>query len=87
MPGVLGAVPTPVPLPVIYEVFERLRSAAERGDVETLFDVMRIMLPNFRAGLEQSEDCDQRQPHNKHYGRRSRASKFPKRLAAFHEHA
>jgi O-antigen biosynthesis protein WbqV len=82
VPGVFGAVPTPVPLPVIYEVFERLRSAAERGDTETLFNVMRTMLPGFRAGRECTADSDQPQAQ-KRYGRKAGLQSFKSGLPLF----
>ncbi|WP_018185299.1 polysaccharide biosynthesis protein [Kaistia granuli] len=49
VPGVLGAVPTPVPLPVLYGAFERLHDFAEHGDSDGLFGVIRSILPNFHA--------------------------------------
>ena len=48
VPGVLGAVPKPVPLPVLYEAFGRLRDCAERGDSEGLFEAIHAVLPTFR---------------------------------------
>lgn len=55
VPGVLGAVPTPVPLPVLYAAFERLRHYAELGDSEGLFGVINSILPNFHGGRQPSE--------------------------------
>ncbi|BCP53906.1 capsular polysaccharide biosynthesis protein [Kaistia sp. 32K] len=49
VPGVLGAVPTPVPLPVLRHAFGRLRHFAEQGDCEGLFGIIRGILPNFHA--------------------------------------
>jgi FlaA1/EpsC-like NDP-sugar epimerase len=49
VPGVLGAVPTPVPLPVLYAAFKALHRYAERGDCESLFGIIRSILPNFHA--------------------------------------
>lgn len=51
VPGVFGAVPVPVPLPHIYQVFERLRTAAERGDVAAVFQAIGTILPGFRPDL------------------------------------
>jgi FlaA1/EpsC-like NDP-sugar epimerase len=50
VPGVLGAVPTPVPLPRLRSAFSELRRHAEAGDCERLFAVIRSILPNFHAG-------------------------------------
>lgn len=44
VPGVLGAVPTPVPLSVLYEGFEHLRSAATEGDTSSVFETMNFIL-------------------------------------------
>jgi len=49
VPGVLGAVPTPVPLSVLCGAFAELRHHAEDGDCERLFGVIRSILPNFHA--------------------------------------
>jgi FlaA1/EpsC-like NDP-sugar epimerase len=48
VPGVFGAVPTPVPLPVLYDAFERLHAFASDGNTEGVFDTMRCVLPGFR---------------------------------------
>src|SRR5262245_30098855 len=50
VPGVFGTVPRPVPLPVLYDAFERLQGFASAGDTEGVFDTMRGILPGFRAG-------------------------------------
>ena len=50
VPGVFGAVPTPVPLEVLYEAFQRLQTHALEGNAEAVFDVMRCILPGFRSG-------------------------------------
>ena len=50
VPGVFGAVPTPVPLPVLYETFKRLHAFASDGDTASVFETMRDILPGFRAG-------------------------------------
>ncbi|PWK67545.1 polysaccharide biosynthesis protein [Aminobacter sp. AP02] len=44
VPGVMGAVPTPVPLAVLYEGFERLRSAALEGDAKSASETMSFIL-------------------------------------------
>lgn len=49
VPGVLGAVPTPVPSSVLCVAFAELRHHAEDGDCERLFGVIRSILPNFHA--------------------------------------
>ncbi|MDZ5696509.1 nucleoside-diphosphate sugar epimerase/dehydratase [Chelativorans sp. M5D2P16] len=49
VPRVLGAVPTPVPVPVLKEVFIRLQACAMEGDTDGLFAAMRTVLPGFRA--------------------------------------
>lgn len=52
VPGVFGAVPVPVPLPHIYQIFERLRAAADRGDVTAVFQAISTILPGFRPDLQ-----------------------------------
>ena len=54
VPGVFGAVPTPVPLPVLYDLFERLRALASDGNTEGVFEAMRCVLPGFRTGNSRS---------------------------------
>jgi FlaA1/EpsC-like NDP-sugar epimerase len=49
VPGVFGAVPNPVPLPILYETFDRLRAFASAGDTVGLFDTMGTLLPRFRG--------------------------------------
>jgi FlaA1/EpsC-like NDP-sugar epimerase len=49
VPGVLGAVPTPIPLPTLCTAFAELRHHAEEGDSDRLFAVIRSILPNFHA--------------------------------------
>jgi O-antigen biosynthesis protein WbqV len=51
VPGVLGAVPTPVPLAVLHEAFERLRRAATEGDTASVFETMNSILSR-RAGRQ-----------------------------------
>lgn len=55
VPGVFGAVPTPVPLGVLYETFERLHAHALEGNTTAVFDTMRCILPSFRSGQESAE--------------------------------
>jgi FlaA1/EpsC-like NDP-sugar epimerase len=49
VPGVFGAVPNPVPLPVLYETFGRLHAHALAGDTVGLFDTMGTLLPRFQG--------------------------------------
>ncbi|WP_137392203.1 polysaccharide biosynthesis protein [Rhodoligotrophos defluvii] len=51
VPGVLGAVPAPVPLPVLHEAFALLQSCATMGDCDGLFRAIRRILPRFREEL------------------------------------
>ncbi|TGQ42033.1 polysaccharide biosynthesis protein [Mesorhizobium sp. M00.F.Ca.ET.216.01.1.1] len=53
VPGVFGAVPKPVPLPVLYDTFERLHTFASDGNTAAVVDTMRRILPGFRAGESQ----------------------------------
>ena len=55
VPGVFGAVPTPVPLPILYETFERLHAFASDGDTASVFETMRDILPGFRAAESSSK--------------------------------
>ena len=55
VPGVFGAVPTPVPLEVLYQAFERLHGHAVEGNTAAVFDTMRCILPGFRSAQEGKE--------------------------------
>ena len=57
VPGVFGAVPNPVPLPVLYDTFDRLRAYASAGDTVGLFDTMGTLLPRFK-GRNKAADED-----------------------------
>ena len=48
IPGVLGAVPSAIPIPTIRGVFKRLGHCAESGDVPGLFKQACELLPNYR---------------------------------------
>lgn len=47
VPGVLGAVPAPVPLPTLKNAFMRLQHYAERGNEPAVVSVMRELLPRY----------------------------------------
>ena len=55
VPGVLGAVPTPVPLAVLHEAFERLRRSATEGDTASVFETMNSILSR-RSGRQDAGD-------------------------------
>jgi O-antigen biosynthesis protein WbqV len=48
VPGVFGAVPTPIPLPVLSDVFGRLHHHAAEGDEARVLETMCVVLPEFR---------------------------------------
>jgi len=48
-------VPTPVPLPILYETFKRLHAFASDGDTASVFETMRDILPGFRAAESSSK--------------------------------
>ncbi|MEJ1157424.1 nucleoside-diphosphate sugar epimerase/dehydratase [Prosthecomicrobium sp. N25] len=50
VPGILGAVPAPVPLPTLREAFQRIRRAAEKGDAPSVFGILQDVLPGYRRG-------------------------------------
>ncbi|WP_331377173.1 polysaccharide biosynthesis protein [Sinorhizobium chiapasense] len=50
VPGVLGAVPNPIPLPKLRDAFARLRRHAERGNEPSLISVMCELLPRYEHG-------------------------------------
>ncbi|WEX75799.1 polysaccharide biosynthesis protein [Sinorhizobium numidicum] len=50
VPGVLGAVPDPIPLPTLRHAFARLQRYAERGNERALVSVMRELLPHYQHG-------------------------------------
>jgi O-antigen biosynthesis protein WbqV len=47
VPGVLGAVPEPVPLPKLKNAFLRLQHHAERGNEPAIVEVIRDLLPRY----------------------------------------
>ncbi|APG88685.1 polysaccharide biosynthesis protein EpsC (plasmid) [Sinorhizobium americanum CCGM7] len=47
VPGVLGAVPEPIPLPTLRDAFARLQRHAERGNDPAVVAVMRELLPRY----------------------------------------
>ncbi len=77
VPGVFGAVPNPVPLPILYDTFDRLRAYASAGDTVGLFDTMGTLLPRFKgrnkAADEGSRAKDSDADRNCHRTARRRA--------------
>ncbi|MGF7163608.1 O-antigen biosynthesis protein WbqV [Rhodoligotrophos appendicifer] len=58
VPGVFGAVPSPVPLPILRQTISQLQRSAVRGDCGGLFQAMQLVLPNFHGSAPQhSEDA------------------------------
>ncbi|RVI05561.1 polysaccharide biosynthesis protein, partial [Sinorhizobium meliloti] len=47
VPGVLGAVPEPIPLPTLRDAFARLQRHSERGNEAGVVAVMRELLPRY----------------------------------------
>ncbi|AEH83685.1 NAD-dependent epimerase/dehydratase family protein [Sinorhizobium meliloti] len=47
VPGVLGAVPEPIPLPTLRDAFARLQRHSERGNEASVVAVMRELLPRY----------------------------------------
>ncbi|MGH0249330.1 polysaccharide biosynthesis protein [Sinorhizobium meliloti] len=47
VPGVLGAVPEPIPLPKLRDAFARLQRHSERGNEASVVAVMRELLPRY----------------------------------------
>jgi len=47
IPGVLGAKPNPVPLQALKDCFAKLHRFALAGDVDGLFDIVHVLLPNY----------------------------------------
>ncbi|OAP39795.1 capsular biosynthesis protein [Sinorhizobium glycinis] len=52
VPGVLGAVPDPIPLPKLKDAFMRLQRHAERGNERAVVSVMHELLPHYQHGAE-----------------------------------
>lgn len=74
VPDVLGAVPKPVPLPVLYDAFSKLEAAVAIGDAGAIIEVIRSVLPGFRpdsAGV--LKKAPQRAMDKKIPGREKRA--------------
>lgn len=63
VPGVLGAIPDPVPLKVLESCFGYVRSLAEAGDRATLIRLVREILPTYEPGSPApSTPADRRAP-------------------------
>lgn len=54
VPGVLGAIPDPVPLAFLENCFSRLRLMAESGDRSALVKAVREVLPTYEPGVVSS---------------------------------
>lgn len=54
VPGVLGAIPDPVPLAFLEDCFSRLRLIAESGDHSALVRLVRDVLPTYEPGAASS---------------------------------
>ncbi len=52
VPGVLGAVPEPIPLPTLRDAFARLQRHSERGNEAAVVAVMRELLPRYEHEAE-----------------------------------
>lgn len=50
VPGVLGAVPDPISLPILRKALARIRENAEVGDVHSLFKTVAELIPGYRDG-------------------------------------
>ncbi|MGX1261568.1 FlaA1/EpsC-like NDP-sugar epimerase [Sinorhizobium fredii] len=55
VPGVLGAVPEPIPLPTLRNAFARLQRDAERGNDSGVVAVMRELLPRYEHDADNTE--------------------------------
>lgn len=57
VPGVLGAIPNPVPSQLLRGNFSRLGACAHKGDIEAMFEVIKEVLPgNLRVARETLKD-------------------------------
>jgi O-antigen biosynthesis protein WbqV len=66
IPGVLGAVPSAIPIRVLRGAFDRLRHCAEKGDVANLFHQACELMPNYAPS--------DAKPHLKRESQRSAAA-------------
>jgi FlaA1/EpsC-like NDP-sugar epimerase len=62
VPGVLGAVPNAIPLPVIRRALDEIRRYAEAGDVGKLFNVVAELLPAYRNSVVHSNGAPYKNP-------------------------
>ena len=60
IPGVLGAVPTPVPLEELRQAFKGLEMLARSGNTQTARELVADMLPGYRADIPQHPDTARR---------------------------
>lgn len=54
VPGVLGAIPNPVPLSRLQRAFVQLRRRAKAGDADGVIDLLCQILPTYRRGTAKS---------------------------------
>ncbi len=77
VPGVLGAVPKPIPLPTLRNAFARLQRHAERGNDQAVVAVMRELLPRY-----EHEAGNTKSPAVKNQAGSSRKAARPGRLGS-----
>ncbi|MEP3278448.1 MAG: nucleoside-diphosphate sugar epimerase/dehydratase [Stappiaceae bacterium] len=68
IPGVLGAMPNPVPLATLKSRFTQIHRAALRGEVDGLFEGIQTILPNYkRKELTSEQDANASETSNEKF--------------------
>ncbi|RVQ01847.1 polysaccharide biosynthesis protein [Sinorhizobium meliloti] len=83
VPGVLGAVPEPIPLPTLRDAFARLQRYSERGNEASVVAVMRELLPRYEHEAERkTAAASTRTPLRPKSRIRAKAAKSPRGYGA-----
>lgn len=83
VPGVLGAVPEPIPLPTLRDAFARLQRYSERGNEASVVAVMRELLPRYEHEADRkTAAASTRTPLRPKSRIRAKAAKSPRGYGA-----
>jgi FlaA1/EpsC-like NDP-sugar epimerase len=83
VPGVLGAVPEPIPLPTLRDAFARLQRYSERGNEASVVAVMRELLPRYEHEADlKTAAASTRTPLRPKSRIRAKAAKSPRGYGA-----
>ncbi|RVP14641.1 polysaccharide biosynthesis protein [Sinorhizobium meliloti] len=83
VPGVLGAVPEPIPLPTLRDAFARLQRHSERGNEASVVAVMRELLPRYEHEADRKMAAASKRTPLRPKGRiKAKAAKSPRGYGA-----